>query len=323
MLRLVQRLSIIKRESRKKCRTYSTAKEDHIGFIGLGQMGSRMAANLVKKGKKVTGYDISKENLESLTKLGGSAATNIKSLSNCSVVVTMLPSNPHVRQVYLESDEALVKVLKQPALLIDASTIDPNVSKDVHKAAAAAGHKMIDAPVSGGVLGAEAGTLTFMVGGSQEHYETALPILQLMGKNIVYCGGPGNGQVTKVCNNLVLGISMIAVSEAMNLGVKLGMDPKTLAGIFNTSSARCWSSDTYNPVPGVLPNVPSSRGYSGGFGVSLMAKDLSLAVQAANDIKAPLLLGGSAHQVYNLLSNKSYAGKDFSSVYDYLSKNNN
>jgi len=295
-------------------------KGSEIGFIGLGQMGSRMAANLVKKGKGVIGYDVVKDNVDRFVQVGGKAGTDIKALSSCNVIVTMLPNTPQVKSVYLDNENALLKSLNTKVLLIDASTIDPNVSRDVHKVAESHGHKMVDAPVSGGVLGAEAATLTFMVGGTEEAYKTALPILQLMGKNIVYCGGPGNGQVAKVCNNLVLGISMIGVSEAMNLGVRLGIDPKTLAGIFNTSSARCWSSDTYNPVPGVLPNVPSSRGYTGGFGADLMAKDLSLAVQAANTVKVPLILGGQANQFYNLLSCHGYGGKDFSSVYDYLQK---
>jgi len=178
----------------------------------------------------------------------------------------------------------------------------------------------VDAPVSGGVGGAQNATLTFMVGGSKEDFDRVKPLLELMGKNIVHCGGPGNGQVAKVCNNLLLGISMIGVSEAMNLGVKLGMDPKVLAGIINTSSGRCWSSDTYNPVPGVIPTVPASNGYKGGFASDLMAKDLYLAVSAANSIKQPLPLGGNAHQFYNLVSQKGLGGYDFSVVYKLLSE---
>jgi len=159
-----------------------------------------------------------------------------------------------------------------------------------------------------------------MVGGSVDAFNRAKPILELMGKNIVHCGGPGNGQVAKVCNNLLLGISMIGVSEAMNLGVKLGMDPKILAGIINTSSGRCWSSDSYNPVPGVIPTVPASNNYAGGFATDLMAKDLSLAVSAANAVKQPLPLGGSAHQFYNMLSQKGLGGLDFAVAYKFLSE---
>lgn len=234
----------------------------------------------------------------------------------------MLPSSPHVRSCYLEGENNLVEGLQPGQVFVDASTIDPAVAREIQAKLASLGASMIDAPVSGGIGGAQNATLTFMVGGTPEDFEKAKPILQLMGKNIVYCGGSGNGQVVKLANNLVLGISMIAVSEAMNLGIKLGMDPKTLAGVLNTSTARCWSSDTYNPVPGVIPGVPSSNNYEGGFGVDLMAKDLSLAVGAAHAIKEPLPLGGSALQMYNMLSAKGMGRKDFSSVYQFLQDGN-
>lgn len=177
---------------------------------------------------------------------------------------------------------------------------------------------MVDAPVSGGVGGAEAGTLTFMVGGTPGDFEAVKPLLQAMGKNIVLCGGAGTGQIAKLCNNLVLGISMNAVSEAMNLGVRLGADPKVLAAIINTSSGRCWSSEIYNPVPGVLPNVPASRGYTGGFGSPLMAKDLGLALDAAKSVGASLPTGSAAFAVYQLMMANGYGGKDFSAVYQFL-----
>lgn len=177
---------------------------------------------------------------------------------------------------------------------------------------------MVDAPVSGGVGGAEAGTLTFMVGGSKDDFEAAKPALTNMGKNIVHVGGSGTGQIAKLCNNLVLGISMTAVSEAMNLGVRLGADPKTLAGIVNTSSGRCWSSDTYNPVPGVMPNVPASRGYTGGFGAALMAKDLGLALDAAKSAGASLPTGSAAFAIYQLMLNQGMGNKDFSAMYAFL-----
>jgi 3-hydroxyisobutyrate dehydrogenase len=173
---------------------------------------------------------------------------------------------------------------------------------------------MIDAPVSGGVGGAEAGTLTFMVGGEAADYEAAKPILQGMGKNIVHCGGIGNGQVAKICNNMMLAIEMIATSEGMTLASKLGMDPKVFAAIVNTSSGRCWSSDTYNPFPGVLENVPASRGYSGGFGADLMLKDLTLVTDAAKNAKQPVMLGALAQQIYQKHSSDGHGGKDFSSV---------
>lgn len=205
-------------------------------------------------------------------------------------------------------------------LLVDCSTIDPNVAAEVAKSASEKGFSMVDAPVSGGVGGAEAATLTFMVGGEEAAFEAARAYLRHMGKNIVHCGPASTGQVAKVCNNLILGISMAAVAEAMNLGVRLGADPKVLASIINTSSGRCWSSDTYNPVPGVMDNVPASRGYTGGFGVALMRKDLGLALDAAKAVDAPLPTGGLAHTLYSVMTNKGYGKRDFSSIFEFLNE---
>jgi 3-hydroxyisobutyrate dehydrogenase len=184
----------------------------------------------------------------------------------------------------------------------------------VSKEASARGCPMVDAPVSGGVGGAEAGTLTFMVGGETQDFERAKPVLQAMGKNIVHCGGSGNGQVAKICNNMMLAIEMIATSEGMTLAAKLGMDPKVFASIVNTSSGRCWSSDTYNPYPGVLEGVPASRGYSGGFGADLMLKDLTLVTDAAKAAKQPVMMGALAQQIYQKHSMDGNGPKDFSSV---------
>jgi len=231
----------------------------------------------------------------------------------------MLPSSPHVQEVYL-SDKGLLAAIKANSILIDASTIDPEIAREVAKKVSAANSLMVDAPVSGGVVGAEKGTLTFMVGGDKKAFDRAKTILGNMGKTIVHCGGSGNGQVVKVCNNLALAIEMIGISEAMNLGISLGMDAKVLASIFNTSTSRCWSSDTYNPVPGVMEGVPSSRGYSGGFGVDLMAKDLGLAINAAIKNKTSLPLGGQALQFYNLVSSQGNGHRDFSVVYEFLAK---
>ena len=268
-------------------RGFSTA-EPTIGFIGLGNMGGHMAHNLLKKGHNLVVFDVFQNSIDVVKNYGAALSRNVQQGAtpadvalNADVIVTMLPSSPHVVEVYTGKDGILASLAKRAAhhkkqlLLIDSSTIAPPTAGEV--AAAAANHKdgsalMVDAPVSGGVGGAEAGTLTFMVGGPQASFEQARPYLAKMGRNIVHCGGPGTGQVAKVCNNLILGISMTAVSEAMNLGVELGIDPAVLAGIVNTSSGRCWSSDTYNPVPGVMPNVPSSKGYVGGFGVDLMLK---------------------------------------------------
>jgi 3-hydroxyisobutyrate dehydrogenase len=229
------------------------------------------------------------------------------------VVITMLPSSPHVRSVYL-GEYGILKGAAPGTPLIDSSTIDPLTAREVAMDAKAKGCPMVDAPVSGGVAGAEAGTLTFMVGGDAKDFEIARPVLQSMGKNIVHCGGIGNGQVAKICNNMMLAIEMIATSEGMTLAAKLGMDPKVFAAIVNTSSGRCWSSDTYNPYPGVLDGVPSSRGYSGGFGSDLMLKDLTLVTDAARAAQHPVMLGALAQQIYQKHSNDGNGPKDFSSV---------
>jgi 3-hydroxyisobutyrate dehydrogenase len=218
-----------------------------------------------------------------------------------------------VRSVYTGQLGVLAAVAPGTPL-IDCSTIDPLTARDVSMDAKAKGCPMIDAPVSGGVGGAEAGTLTFMVGGDAKDYEATKPVLQAMGKNIVHCGGSGNGQVAKICNNMMLAIEMIATSEGMTLAAKLGMDPKLFASIVNTSSGRCWSSDTYNPYPGVLDNTPASRAYAGGFGSDLMLKDVTLATDAAKSAKHPVMLGALAQQIYQKHSVDGNGAKDFSSV---------
>jgi 3-hydroxyisobutyrate dehydrogenase len=204
--------------------------------------------------------------------------------------------------------------------LIDSSTIDPHAAREVAHAAAKHGNPMADAPVSGGTGGADAGTLTFMVGAEPALFERIRPVLAHMGKNIVHCGAAGTGQVAKICNNLLLGISMIGVAEAMNLGAALGIDPKVLAGIINTSSGRCWSSDTYNPYPGVLDNVPAARGYSGGFGTDLMLKDLGLATDAAKQARQSVAMGAMAQQLYQLWSAHGAGTQDFSSIINLFKK---
>jgi 3-hydroxyisobutyrate dehydrogenase len=224
-----------------------------------------------------------------------------------------------VRAVYLGEDGVLAGV-RPGVVLVDSSTIDPHTAREVATIAAKQGNPMVDAPVSGGTGGAEAGTLTFMVGGSAALYEQVKPVLAHMGKNIVHCGDSGNGQVAKICNNLVLAISMIGVSEAMTLGVSLGIDPKVLAGIINTSSGRCWSSDTYNPYPGVMQNVPAARGYTGGFGADLMLKDLGLATDAAKLAKQPVMMGALAQQLYQMMSARAEGGKDFSAIINLYRK---
>jgi 3-hydroxyisobutyrate dehydrogenase len=291
-----------------------------IAFLGLGNMGAPMARNLIKAGHSLVVFDVVERNVEALQAAGAAAATSVKAAAaDVELVMTMLPSSPHVKNVYLGPDGVLAAVAAGVPL-IDSSTIDPHSAREVAAAAAAHGNPMADAPVSGGTGGAENGTLTFMVGAEPALFDTIKPTLAQMGKNIVHCGAAGTGQVAKICNNMLLGISMIGVAEAMNLGVSLGIDAKVLAGIINTSSGRCWSSDTYNPFPGVLENAPAARGYTGGFGTDLMLKDLGLAVDAAKQSRQPVTLGAAAQQIYQLWSSHGAGGQDFSSIINLLKK---
>lgn len=293
----------------------------HIGFIGLGNMGAPMAHNLLKAGHQLSVFDLNAAAVENLVGAGALPVDSPTAIAqgNAELIITMLPAAPHVKSVYL-GENGLIASSRAGVMLIDCSTIDPHSARDVAKAAAEHGNPMLDAPVSGGTGGAAAGTLTFMVGGSDADFDRAQPILAAMGKNIVHCGAAGNGQVAKVANNMLLGISMIGVAEAMALGVALGMDAKTLAGVINTSSGRCWSSDTYNPFPGVLDNVPACRGYSGGFGSDLMLKDLGLATEAAKQVRQPVVLGALAQQLYQSFSAQGHGGLDFSAIINQYRK---
>mmetsp|Transcript_209 Transcript_209/g.363 ORF Transcript_209/g.363 Transcript_209/m.363 type:complete len:328 (-) Transcript_209:36-1019(-) len=292
-------------------------KGERVGFIGLGQMGGRMVNHLTND-FDVQAFDINSDSVQKALDNGCKRSTDSLNViaSDNDIVVTMLPGPNHVKLVYeqLLSDPETVK----GKLYIDASTIDPATSQEVAKKVEELGGNMIDAPVSGGVNGAAAGTLTFMVGGSDATFEASREVLEKMGSNLVHCGKNGMGQTAKICNNLVLGISMSAVSEAMLLGTKLGMDKNILAGIFNTSTARCWSSDTYNPCPGVMENVPSSNNYEGGFGSDLMLKDIGLALDAAESIGLTLPNGIKTHETYTELSKAGMGGKDFSAMFMYL-----
>jgi 3-hydroxyisobutyrate dehydrogenase len=273
-----------------------------------------MARNLMKAGHALVVFDLAKEAVDTLVSAGATAAASAReAASGAQTVISMVPSSPHVRAAYLGEDGVLAGV-GRGVPLVDSSTIDPHAAREVAKAAARQGNPMADAPVSGGVGGAEAGTLTFMVGASPQLYETIKPLLASMGRNIVHCGEAGSGQVAKICNNMLLAISMIGVAEAMTLGVSLGIDPKVLASIINTSSGRCFSSDTYNPYPGLMDNVPAARGYSGGFGAKLMLKDLGLAVDAARQSGQPVHLGAAAQQLYQVMANGPDGGKDFSAI---------
>lgn len=287
-----------------------------VGFIGLGNMGGPMARNLIKAGHELVVFDLSEPAISQLKAVGAHVAPSPEALAKTAgleVIITMLPASAHVRAVYT-GHQGLLSAVGKGVVLIDCSTIDPQTARDVAALAQKQGNPMVDAPVSGGTGGAEGGTLTFMVGGNQVDFDYVKPLLSHMGKNIVHCGGVGNGQVAKVANNMLLGISMIASAEAMSLGVALGMDPKVLAGIINTSSGRCWSSEIYNPYPGVVETAPAARGYTGGFGVDLMLKDLGLATEAAKAAKQSVVLGAVAQQLYQAFSAQGNGQLDFSAI---------
>ncbi|XP_044306667.1 3-hydroxyisobutyrate dehydrogenase, mitochondrial [Varanus komodoensis] len=299
------------------------ASKTSVGFIGLGNMGNPMAKNLVKHGYPVIAYDVFPEACKEFQELGAQVTDSPADVAErADRIITMLPSNPNAIEVYTGTNGILKKV-KKGSLLIDSSTIDPVVSKELAKEAEKMGAVFMDAPVSGGVGAARAGNLTFMVGGVEQEFDAAKELLTCMGSNVIYCGEVGTGQAAKICNNMLLAISMIGTAETMNLGIRLGLDPKLLSKILNMSSGRCWSSDTYNPVPGVMEGVPSANNYQGGFGTTLMAKDLGLAQNSATNTKTPIPLGSLAHQVYRIMCAKGYAQKDFSSVFQFLREEEN
>lgn len=285
-----------------------------IAFIGLGNMGAPMARNLLKGGYDVTVFDLSERAMALLCEAGAKSAESPRqAASGADVIMSMLPAGAHVRSVYLGADGVLAGVT--PGVpLIDSSTIGPEAIREIATAAAAKGNPMADAPVSGGTVGAEAGTLTFMVGADAQLFEAIKPVLGAMGRNVVHCGDVGTGQTAKLCNNLVLGISMVGVAEAMSLGGKLGIDPSRLASIINTSTGRCWASDTCNPYPGVVETAPASRGYSGGFGALLMLKDLGLAMEAGRGVHQALFMGSQAQQMYEMMAQRGDGALDFSAV---------
>jgi 3-hydroxyisobutyrate dehydrogenase len=289
-----------------------------IGFIGLGNMGGPMAANLLKAGHQVTGFDLAKPAAEAFAKAGGGLAASVAAaVKEAEIVITMLPAGPHVRQVYT-GDGGVLGAVKAGALLIDSSTIDVETARAVTKAAAERGFDMLDAPVSGGVGGAAGGTLTFMVGGSEAGFQRALPVLQAMGKTIVHAGPAGNGQAAKICNNMILGISMVAVCEGFALAEKLGLDWQKLFDIASNSSGSCWSMTKYCPAPGPVPSAPSNRDYQAGFTTEMMLKDLKLAQQAAQAAGAATPLGAEAAALYQLLANAGMGAKDFSVMFRFL-----
>jgi 3-hydroxyisobutyrate dehydrogenase len=292
-----------------------------IGFIGLGNMGGPMAANLVKAGHQVVVFDMAKAAVEKSVAAGAEAAASANAAaSDAEILVTMLPAGQHVRQVYL-GDNGLLKVVKAGTLCIDSSTIDVATARDVHAAAKAARLDFLDAPVSGGVGGATAGTLTFMVGGEEAAFGRAKPILEKMGKNIFHAGGAGNGQAAKICNNMLLAISMIGTCEAFVLAEKLGLDHQTLFNISSTASGQCWSLTNYCPVPGPVPASPANRNYQAGFTASMMLKDLKLAQGAAQAAGAATPLGAEATALYGLFESAGAGARDFSGIIQLLRGN--
>jgi 3-hydroxyisobutyrate dehydrogenase len=281
-------------------------------------MGGPMAQNLIKAGHEVFGFDISLDAVGKLVAAGGTAAGRPgAAAADADIVVTMLPSGAEVRETYLGPD-GIIERAREGALLIDSSTIDVDTAREVAAAAQAKGLAMVDAPVSGGVGGAQAGTLTFMVGGADEAFELAKPVLEAMGKTIVHAGGAGNGQAAKICNNMILGISMIAVSEAFVLAEKLGLDAQKLFDISSKSSGQCWSMTSYCPVPGPVPGSPANRDFQAGFTAHMMLKDLKLSQDAAKAAKAATPLGAGAAAIYERYVDSGEGARDFSGIIRYL-----
>ena len=283
-----------------------------VAFIGLGNMGGGMAANLVKAGHEVVAFDLAEPAIERAKGNGCSIATSAEeAVQGVDAVVTMLPAGKHVAQVY---EGSVIGKAPTEATLIDCSTIDVGTAKQVEAEAQAGGYTMVDAPVSGGIAAADAGTLTFMVGGSDEGFAKAHPILERMGKAVIHAGGPGAGQAAKICNNMLLGATMAATCEAFVLAEKLGLDPQTFFDISSKASGQSWSMTSYCPVPGVGPETPADRDYVGGFAAALMLKDLKLAMEAAREAGAYTPMGGEAEELYQRFVDRGGANKDFSAL---------
>ena len=286
-----------------------------IAFIGLGNMGGPMAANLVKAGHKVAAFDLVEASRNQAKADGaGIADSAVGAAKGADVVVTMLPAGKHVLSVWNE----VVPAMAKGALIIDSSTIDVESARQAHALAAKHGVLSVDAPVSGGTGGAKAATLTFMCGGEDKAFAAAKPVLENMGKKIVHCGGAGAGQAAKICNNMILGISMIAVSEAFALAEKLGLSHQALFDVASTSSGQCWSLTTYCPVPGPVPTSPANNGYKPGFASNLMLKDLRLSQEAAKAAGAVTPLGGHAESIYEAFEKAGHGGVDFSGIIHHI-----
>ena len=285
-----------------------------IGFIGVGTMGNLMVRNLLKRHYPVTVFDVNPDPVEELREFGAEAAASAaECASKGEVAITMLPSSPHVEAAVLGPDGALAG-MRSGGILIDMSTIDPLVTRRVSEAVAARGVRMLDAPVSGGSIGARDATLTIMVGGPADLFEECRPILETMGRNVIHCGESGMGEVVKVVNNLIAGVSMAVVAEAFNIGVRAGADPRVMFEVISNSSGACWALQTCLPYPGVVPEAPINNDFAPGFMVDLMRKDLGLAMSAAQGLKAPALLAAVAHEMYGAASNLGHGRRDMSAV---------
>jgi 3-hydroxyisobutyrate dehydrogenase len=287
-----------------------------IAFIGVGNMGGGMAANLVKAGHSVRAFDLAPEAVTRAVSHGCEAATSARAAATgADAVVTMLPAGTHVREAY---ESALFAAVPKTAILIDCSTIDVATAKSVGEKAAAQGLAMVDAPVSGGTAAADAGTLTFMVGGPASAFALAEPLLVAMGKAVIHAGGAGMGQAAKICNNMILGATMVATAEAFVLAEKLGLDAQTFFDISSKASGQSWSMTSYCPVPGPVPTSPANRDYQGGFASALMLKDLKLAAAAAAGAGASVPMGAQAEALYQLFANNGGGGQDFSAIVKLL-----
>ncbi len=289
-----------------------------IGFIGLGNMGLPMIKNLIKAGHSLKTFDLSADAQESAKSEGAENGLSVADTAKgVDTIITMVPAGPHVKVVYL-GDEGIISNAQDGTLLIDCSTIDVASAREVASVAASKGFEMVDAPVSGGVGGAEAGTLTFMVGGEKAAFDKAEPILDIMGGKIVHCGGAGNGEAVKICNNMMLAISMIGVSEAFALGRKLGLEDQTLFDVMGTSSGQCWSLNSYCPVPGPVLTSPANNDYKPGFAADMMLKDIKLSQTAANDMGMETPLGKLSEELYSKLSKNGGGELDFSAIFKLL-----
>lgn len=285
-----------------------------IAFIGLGNMGLPMATNLINAGFEVKGFDLSADARAAIVDAGGAAFDTVQAaVSNADTVITMLPSGAIVKNVY-EGDDGVFAAANPGTLMIDSSTIDVTSARTVAATAKTKGFEMVDAPVSGGVGGAAAGTLAFMVGGDAATFERAKPVLDPMGAKIVHTGGSGNGQAAKICNNMLLAISMIGTSEAFNLGRALGLDDQVLFDVASNASGQCWSLTSYCPVPGPVPSSPANNDYAPGFATALMLKDLRLAMEAVESVDANTPLGRASTEIYTEMDENGFGGMDFSGV---------